>query len=317
MKKYLPYILIFIALVGLFSPTFKIQAQSAPSTPASNTKNTNYQLLAPLPCEYGDLGCSIPDGKGGYELKTFDASQPNNMGVYLNLMIKLFIGLCAVLSVVMIIIGGLEYMTSELVHTKEAGKEKIVNALLGLLIALGAYTLLYTINPDLLNSDLCISPQVMKDGKCITPSPAVTPPATITPLQTPNSGSTTNNVTPININTPATPVNTPAGTQGANPPPSQQVQTANTTDLNQYNQNINNGVFTGNRDLIIARVIDLATKSGVTVYQNSNIQFSSQGDVPTTISIDGQNVPINQSNYTQAESNAIRTAQSAGRAMGN
>jgi hypothetical protein len=50
--------------------------------------------------------------------------------------------------------GGIEYMTSELVSSKEAGKERIRDALFGLLLALGAWTLLYTINPDLLKSDV-------------------------------------------------------------------------------------------------------------------------------------------------------------------
>ena len=68
-------------------------------------------------------------------------------------MIKIFIGLCAVLAVVMIVIGGLEYMTSELAHTKESGKDRITHAVLGLLIALGAYALLFTINPDLIKID--------------------------------------------------------------------------------------------------------------------------------------------------------------------
>jgi hypothetical protein len=69
-------------------------------------------------------------------------------------MIKIFIGLCAVLSMVMLVIGGIEYMTSELISSKEEGKKRIGKALLGLLIALGAYALLFTINPDLLKSDI-------------------------------------------------------------------------------------------------------------------------------------------------------------------
>jgi len=88
-------------------------------------------------------------------------------------MIKIFIGICAVLSVVMIVVGGLEYMTSELIASKEEGKKRIEEALLGLIIALGAYALLFTINPDLLNSDVNI-PQV-------TPVTAVAP--TINPFQ--------------------------------------------------------------------------------------------------------------------------------------
>ena len=73
---------------------------------------------------------------------------------YLNMMIKLFIGICAVLAVIMIVVGGIEYMTSELISSKEAGKERIRNAIFGLLLALGAWTLLNAINPNLLDSSL-------------------------------------------------------------------------------------------------------------------------------------------------------------------
>ena len=132
MIKHIKYILILIILVGLFSPLVKTQAVE--------TSNTNYQLLAPLP------------DPGTNKMQT-NVNTTGGLGSYLNPMIKLFIGLCAVLSVIMIIVGGLEYMTSELSHTKEAGKERIMHAILGLLIALGAYALLYTINPDLLNSN--------------------------------------------------------------------------------------------------------------------------------------------------------------------
>jgi len=54
----------------------------------------------------------------------------------------------------MIVLGGIEYMTSELVSSKENGKQRITNAIFGLVIALGAYALLNTINPDLLKTDL-------------------------------------------------------------------------------------------------------------------------------------------------------------------
>ncbi|MBI3305560.1 hypothetical protein HYZ82_00285, partial [Candidatus Nomurabacteria bacterium] len=55
---------------------------------------------------------------------------------------------------------------------KEAGKEKILHAVLGLLIALGAYALLYTINPALLKSDLNV-PAAQTTTPAVTP--AVTP----------------------------------------------------------------------------------------------------------------------------------------------
>lgn len=170
MRKYIKYILILIVLAGLFSPMVKMDAQyynpqqiRTGANPVTGqpkpSATTGYKLLAPLPCESGP-GCD-PTTK---TLETFDPS--TGLGSYLNLMIKIFIGICAVLSVVMIIVGGMEYMTSELAHTKEAGKERITHALLGLVIALGAYALLNTINPDLLKSD------IKPDNVTVTP-PAV------------------------------------------------------------------------------------------------------------------------------------------------
>lgn len=104
----------------------------------------------------------LQNGNAGYELiqklptvdPKFDTESPGAFGKYLNAMIKLFIGLCAVTAVVMIIIGGLEYSTSELSSNKADGKDKIQNALLGLLLALMSWLLLNTINPDLLNTDV-------------------------------------------------------------------------------------------------------------------------------------------------------------------
>ncbi|MFA5792020.1 MAG: D-alanyl-D-alanine carboxypeptidase family protein [Candidatus Paceibacterota bacterium] len=169
MKKLLPYILILVVIIGLFSPTIKIHAIDDPlgtcregtaGQPIQNITQKEctdkgetwiwisyYYTLAPLPCDSGE-GCE--DG----QLKTFDPTQTNNLGAYLNIMIKIFIGLCAILAVIMIVIGGIEYMTSELPGNKEHGKERITGAIFGLVLALGSWTILYQINPDILNTEL-------------------------------------------------------------------------------------------------------------------------------------------------------------------
>lgn len=154
MKKYLLYTLIIITLIGVFGHAFYVKAQApTPCAPgyhkANNTCEKDYVLLAPLPCEKNTLGC---DETGKFT--TFDPTQKNPIGAYLNILLRIFIGLCAVLAVVMIVMGGVEYMTSELISGKEAGREKVTGAILGLLLALGAYILLFTINPDLLNTDI-------------------------------------------------------------------------------------------------------------------------------------------------------------------
>lgn len=75
---------------------------------------------------------------------------PKNMGDYFNTIFKIAIGLCGALAVVMIVIGGVQYMGDESIFGKTEAKSKITSAILGLIIALGSYALLNTINPDLL-----------------------------------------------------------------------------------------------------------------------------------------------------------------------
>ncbi|MFZ2149935.1 MAG: M15 family metallopeptidase [Minisyncoccia bacterium] len=135
----------------------EVAAQTGDDDPPPSTPPTPeapippYQLLSPLPCEEG----SSPGCVGGV-LTTFDPTGDGggNIGGYLNIMIRIFIGICAVLAVMMIVVGGLEYMTSDLISSKEHGKERISGAIFGLLLALGSWILLYQINPDLLKADL-------------------------------------------------------------------------------------------------------------------------------------------------------------------
>ncbi len=75
---------------------------------------------------------------------------------YLDSMFKLGIALCTGLAVLMIIIGGIQYVSSDAWGRKSEGKERILAALLGLVIALGSYALLKTINPDLLGTKLAL-----------------------------------------------------------------------------------------------------------------------------------------------------------------
>lgn len=126
------------------APKIKPNVVSSPDI----TKDTKYVLLAPLPCPAGTFNC---DENGQLTTYNFGGSTP--IGSYLNIMIRIFIGLCAVLAMVMIVVGGVEYMMSELISSKESGKQKITGAVFGLILALSSWALLNTINPDLLNTD--------------------------------------------------------------------------------------------------------------------------------------------------------------------
>ena len=137
--------------------SFQVTAALTPLSPPGNPQ-TSYSLLAPLP-GVGTQNCTNVTGADGNTTQVCSniidtakgADNPCPFGSYLNTLINLFIGFCAVLAFIMIVVGGIEYMTSELISSKESGRSKITGAVLGLLVALGAYALLNTLNPQLLN----------------------------------------------------------------------------------------------------------------------------------------------------------------------
>jgi len=74
-----------------------------------------------------------------------------NLTQYLNNLYTFLISISVVAAVVMITIGGFTYLTSAASGEKSAGKQMIQNAIFGLLLMLGSYLIVYTINPDALS----------------------------------------------------------------------------------------------------------------------------------------------------------------------
>jgi hypothetical protein len=94
---------------------------------------TKYTLLEPLSEEIG---------------------QTPNMGEYLKGVFNLSIGLATVLAVLMIVIGGIKYMTAEAFTGKSDAKEMISRSIYGLVLILSSFLILTTINPNLVEFDL-------------------------------------------------------------------------------------------------------------------------------------------------------------------
>ncbi len=82
------------------------------------------------------------------------AGDANNLDKYLNDMFRLGIAIAGGLAVFMIIIGGIQYMSTDAVSGKSDGKSRIQAAITGLLVALGAYMILNTLDPKLLSTKL-------------------------------------------------------------------------------------------------------------------------------------------------------------------
>jgi hypothetical protein len=115
-------------------------------------RDTIYNLLTSIPCDATSSASVECDPQTGLiSINTGDSNTA--LGVYLNITIRIFIGICGVLAVIIIVIGGLEYMTSGLISTMEHGKQRMTGAVLGLLLALGSWTILNQINPNLLSVD--------------------------------------------------------------------------------------------------------------------------------------------------------------------
>ena len=74
-----------------------------------------------------------------------------NLCTYLNSIFKLSITIAVVLAVLMIVIDGFKYMTSEAVGNKKDALSGIRSALGGLILLLASYLILFIINPQILS----------------------------------------------------------------------------------------------------------------------------------------------------------------------
>jgi hypothetical protein len=108
---------------------------------------------------------------------------------YLRGLYRFSIAAAGVVAVVRIVYGGFLYVLSDSMGTKSEGKEVIQSALIGLILVLLSWLLLFTINPALVTFKLLILPE---NGLNVQ-TPAA--PANQGILGSPNSGSPTNNIT--------------------------------------------------------------------------------------------------------------------------
>ena len=131
-------------------------------------------FLATILFSFSLLGISTIDAKGdgttiileelpGIDNAGFKAALKSDhpgeaAGYYINGLLTLGIGLATVLAVLMITIGGFQYITTDSFMQKSEGKKRIQDSLMGLGLILVSYLLLGTINSDLLKIRFGLSP---------------------------------------------------------------------------------------------------------------------------------------------------------------
>ena len=85
------------------------------------------------------------------------------IGEYIAAIYKYLVGISIVAAAIMIVYGGFRYITGASIGSVQRGKEIIRDALIGLLLVLGSYTILATINPDTLSFKAVRLTPVMTD----------------------------------------------------------------------------------------------------------------------------------------------------------
>jgi len=91
----------------------------------------------------------------GSALQDLYSTQGDNaLASFLNKLFTFSLSIGAILAVVMIVWGGYLYMFKDSFASKLNAKEKITNAVIGLLLLLGIYLILYQINPDILRLNI-------------------------------------------------------------------------------------------------------------------------------------------------------------------
>ena len=109
----------------------------------------NYQLLEP----------SIILDKGGQQPGTYAGTgETYGLKEYLQTAYIVMFVLVITAVVFWLILGGLEYILSDIPMVKSSGLKKLKNAFFGLVIALSSYLLLNLINPKLLEFNLKLTP---------------------------------------------------------------------------------------------------------------------------------------------------------------
>ena len=153
----------FVGVAFIFSLMFFGGISAYAQSSASDTNQTSsngsdgtqvpYTLLSPLPCIARIRSHMCTDSSGNPAITSITLSQ------FISYAYKFMLALAVVLAVFMITVGGFEYMLSGAANTKGDAVKKIQDAILGLLLALVAYLVLYTIDPNIVSqNNLTIPP---------------------------------------------------------------------------------------------------------------------------------------------------------------
>ncbi len=122
---------------------------------------------------------SLMSGAAAYvplsgEGEIFSGKDSVELKPVLNSLFNWAVAIIMVLSVIFIILGAIQYMTTDAVFDKSEGKTKITSAIAGLILALTSWVILFTIDDGLLKMDIVV-PKTINNSEPSAPSAPSTP----------------------------------------------------------------------------------------------------------------------------------------------
>lgn len=124
-------------------------------SPDVNGKCPSYNGQRGIPTDSttGTEGVTVPNNLSYTPLEPIPGQDgtPADFCGLLNLLFKVLIYLGGMIAVLFLVLGGIAYMVSEVVDKRTAARERIKASLIGLLILLASYLILFTVNPNLVN----------------------------------------------------------------------------------------------------------------------------------------------------------------------
>ena len=120
--------------IFLISPLY-LKADSLPNAQVKQDFSaSSYKLINPI----GNIA----------EVQDQDSGGLSN---FFNLLIKIVIALAGAIAVLMVIVGGIQYLGTDSIWEKGESVSRMTGAIGGIILLLCSYTILYIINPDLVN----------------------------------------------------------------------------------------------------------------------------------------------------------------------
>ena len=133
------------SLLFIVSLFFILSSPAFAATP--NTSAT--PAVAPTAFITPTLNVPIPDLKFSTPLQTGGSVTVNFLGEYISAIYKYLVGISVSIAIVLIMIGGFQYVLSSGSGDVGSAKKRIRNAIEGLVLLLAVYVILYTVNPQM------------------------------------------------------------------------------------------------------------------------------------------------------------------------